>query len=41
MPEYAVLDKDTIKYKIIPSRSIAKRGYSSKNADFSNTNYAI
>ena len=30
MPEYAVLDKDTIKTEIMPYLSIAKRGYNSK-----------
>lgn len=30
MPEYAVLDKDTIKSEIMPYLSIAKRGFSSK-----------
>jgi len=30
MPEYAVLDKDTIKSKIMSYLSIAKRGYASK-----------
>ena len=30
MPEYAVLDKDTIKTEIMPYLWIAKRGYSSK-----------
>lgn len=30
MPEYAVLDKDTIKTEIMPYLSVAKRGYSSK-----------
>lgn len=30
MPEYAVLDKDTIKSEIMPYLSIAKRGYASK-----------
>lgn len=41
MPEYAVLDKDTIKSEIMPYLSIAKRGLSSEIADFSQTNYAI
>ena len=30
MPEYAVLDKDTIKIWIMPYLSVAKRGYTSK-----------
>lgn len=30
MPEYAVLDKDTMKSEIMPCLSVAKRGYSSK-----------
>ena len=30
MPEYAVLDKDTIKIWIMPCLSVAKRGYTSK-----------
>ena len=30
MPEYAVLDKDTIKSEIIPYLSTAKRGFTSK-----------
>ena len=30
MPEYTVLDKDTIKTEIMPYLSIAKRGYTSK-----------
>lgn len=30
MPKYAVLDKDTIKNKIMPHLSVAKMGYVSK-----------
>ncbi len=30
MPEYAVLDKDTIKNRIMPHLSVAKRGYVSQ-----------
>ena len=30
MPEYAVLDKDTIKFEIMPYLSTAKRGFTSK-----------
>ena len=30
MPEYAVLDKDTIKNRIMPYLSLAKRGYASQ-----------
>ena len=30
MPEYAVLDKDTIKNRIMPYLSVAKRGYASQ-----------
>lgn len=30
MPEYAVLDKDTIKNRIMPHLSVAKRGYTSQ-----------
>ncbi|MBO5026223.1 MAG: transposase, partial [Bacteroidaceae bacterium] len=30
MPEYAVLDKDTIKNRIMPHLSVAKRGYTSR-----------
>ena len=30
MPEYAVLDKDTLKSEIMPCLSIAERGFTSK-----------
>ncbi len=30
MPKYAVLDKDTINFEIMPYLTIAKRGYTTK-----------